>query len=572
MEDRIWHKHWPKGQSVTLNYPETTVDTVLRSAAHKYPERAAIIFHDVTYSYQELWEKSQRFSRALAELGIGRKDVVAIHLANCPQFAIAYYGILLCGATFSPVNPLLTSRELTHQLNDCNAKVVITCDLFCSTLMEIVPQTAVKTVIVTSISEAVERRPMDMGAFGSETISFQKLLETHSPDPPNVKLDLKRDLAHLGYTGGTTGLSKGVELSHANVMANIIQGYIWGESGEPILEDGLLRIKNRYQSNPEAHWEYVHEVEENGCVVNVTPWFHAMGVIGYMNLMFLRGFTIVLMLRFEPEAYLDAVEKYKATYIGGAPPVYRALLNSPGFDKRDMSHVRRLASGAAPLAVELLEKLKEAFPKALIIEAYGLTEVTMAATYNPSNYSGLRKVGSVGIPTFDTDLKIVDIINGEKELPQGESGEICFKGPQCMLGYHNRPEETAEVIRDGWLHTGDIGYLDPDGFLTIVDRKKDMLIYKGYNVYPRELEELLFTHPAVANCAVIGLPEPEVGELAKAFVVVKPGSEITEDDLMAFVNQQVVPYKKIRALEMVSEIPVSAAGKVLKRELKESIK
>ncbi len=568
MESKIWHRHVPKGQSVSLNYPITSVDVVLRTAAHDFPERTALVYLGAEVTFSELWDYSRRFSRALAEMGVGRGDVVAIQLTNCPQFAIAYYGILLSGATFSPANPLLSARELAHQLKDCGAVVVVTSDQFCQTVLEVLPRTDIRTIVMTSASEAVDRQPIAVESFGSTCVSFQSLLDFHEPDPPPVDLDPKTDLAHIGYTGGTTGLSKGVALTHYSILANIVQSYTWGDSGEPVMEDGLLRFRNRYRSAPGEPWEYVSEIEDEGCIVTISPWFHAMGVIGYLNISILRGFKSVLMERFEPVSYLDAVEEHQATYIGGAPPVYQALINTADFERRKLSSIRRIVSGAAPLPVELAGKLQEAFPNAIIGEGYGLTEVTMAVTYNPTYRSGLRKIGSVGVPLSDTDIRIVDIETGEKSLDLNEEGELCFKGPQCMQGYYNRPQETSEVIRNGWLHTGDIGFMDEDGFGTIVDRKKDMLLYKGYNVYPRELEELLYTHPAVVQCAVIGVPESAVGELAKAIVVKRPQFDITEDDLMAFVNQQVVPYKKIRLLEFASSIPVSAAGKILKRELK----
>jgi len=568
MEEKIWHKHWPKGQPWSIDYPQVPVYAILKTAAHKFPQRTAVIFSGVEYRYEQLWEEAQRFATALADLGIGKGDVVSLHLVNCPQFAAAYYGILLAGATFSPANPLLSSRELQYQLSDCGAKAVVTFDAFARSLLQVRARTPLKHVIVTSVREGVTREPMETESFGEDVLSFRNLVASYPPEPPRVGLEPKKDLAHLAYTGGTTGVSKGVMLTHFNVLANVLQSAIWSSTGDPVLRDGIIYFENLYQNPPGEHWEYVQE-EGQGVCVNVTPWFHAMGTIGYLNIMMLRGYTLVLHPRFDPVAFLDDLEKYKATYLGGAPPIFVSLLNTPGFQKRDLSSVKRVSSGAAPLPVDLLERLRIALPDAVIIEAYGLTEVCMGATYNPANWTGLRKVGTVGVPVFDTQVKIVDMETGTKELPIGEEGEICVKGPQCMQGYYNKPEATAEVLREGWVHTGDIGRMDEDGYLTIVDRKKDMLIYKGYNVYPRELEELLFQHPAVANCTVIGVPDPAVGEWPKAFVVRKPGQEVTEKDLMDFVNDQVVPYKKVREVEFLEEIPVSPAGKVLKRLLRQ---
>jgi len=282
-----------------------------------------------------------------------------------------------------------------------------------------------------------------------------------------------------------------------------------------------------------------------------------MGTIGGLNLTVLTGTTLVLHMRFDPGRYLADAEKHRVTSMGGAPPIYVALLQHPDIDKRDLSSVLSISSGAAPLPVEVLESLKRRFPQARVGEGYGLTEVTMGATSNPSWRSGQRKAGTVGVPVFDTEIKLTD-------------GEVCIRGPQVMRGYHNRPEETADVLSDGWLRTGDVGFIDDDGYLTIVDRKKDMLIYKGYNVYPRELEEVLFSHPAVANAAVVGKRDVAVGELPVAFVVLADEGADPQE-IRDWVNGRVTPYKKLRDIRVLGEIPVSAAGKVLRRELRASL-
>jgi long-chain acyl-CoA synthetase len=567
METKVWHKFWPKEQPWLLDYPEVTVDVFLRTTASKYPRMTALVFEGVAYTYQELWEGSQRFAAALADFGLGKGDVVALHLPNCPQLAMAYYGILISGATFSPANPLLSERELTHQLNDCGAKAVLTYDEFASSIMEVKDKTKLERIFITSEREGTNRHPMDTSPWGPPVVSFMRLITDYPAQPPQVNLEPKNDLAHLAYTGGTTGQSKGVMLTHYNVVIGVLQTVLWEMSGRPVLRDGIFYFEDQYPNTPDSHWEFIED-EGKGLTVNVVPWFHAMGTIQYLNNMVTRAYTIVLHKRFDPVSYLDDVEKYRATYIGGAPPMFMGLLNSPGLEKRNLSTVKRLISGAAPLPVEAIGRLRAAFPNAVLVEAYGLTEVVMGAIYNPGNWSGLRKAGSVGIPLYDTDIKLMDLGGLDREVPVGEEGEIWLKGPQVMKGYYNRPEETVQVLRDGWLSTGDLGRLDEDGYLTIVDRKKDMLIYKGYNVYPRELEELLFQHPAVLNCTVIGIPDPNLGDLPKAFVVLRPGVTVSEKELMAFVNQQVTPYKKIREVEFCDSIPISATGKILKRELR----
>lgn len=569
-EERPWHKHWPPGQPWSLDYPEVTVDIFLRSAAHKYPDRAGLIYEDVVYTYSDLWDKAQRFAAALADLGVGQGDVVAVHMPNCPQFAIAYYGILLSGAAYSPVNPLLSPRELEKQLKDCRAGVAVTFDIYAETMLNVRESAGLKHVVMTSAREAVSRKP-DEKCTGEGLINFQSIMDRYPPTPPRVELNPRRDLAHLAYTGGTTGVSKGVMLTHGNVVANVINIHCWRVSGRPVVRDGIIYVEDRYQDPPGRPREFpVGDGED--ILINVTPWFHAMGIISYLNCPVFGSFTEVLLPRFEPVSYLDAIEKYHATYVGGAPPIFLAMMNTPGLEKRNLESVRIIVSGAAPLPVELLRRMTAAFPNVIVMEGYGLTEVTMGCTYNASFRSGLRKIGTVGMPVYDTDMKIMDAETGEREMPMGQEGEICIKGPQCMQGYYNQPEETAAVLRDGWVYTGDIGVVDEDGYVRIVDRKKDLLLYKGYNVYPKELEELLFQHQAVANCAVIGVPDEVAGEFPKAFVVKRPDVAVSEQDLMDYVNNQVVFYKKIRELEFIAEIPVSPAGKVLKRQLRDQEK
>lgn len=297
-----------------------------------------------------------------------------------------------------------------------------------------------------------------------------------------------------------------------------------------------------------------------------------MGTIGGLNVLTLSGGTTIIHLRFDPAAYLADAEKFRVTSMGGAPPIFVALLAHPDIHIRDLSSVRGISSGAAPLPIETIEALRKRFPDAVITEGYGLTEVTMGATFNPSHASGLRKVGTVGMPVFDTEVKIVPAEGGEEPLPPGTEGEVCIRGPQVMVGYHRRPDDTAATLVDGWLHTGDVGVLDADGYLTIVDRKKDLLLYKGYNVYPRELEEICFRHPGIANVAVVGRADPAVGELPVAFVVRADGyDDLAAEDVMAYVNDRVVPYKRLREVRFVDEIPVSAAGKVLKRDLRRQL-
>jgi long-chain acyl-CoA synthetase len=537
----------------SLDYPEAPVGSILAGAAKRYGERTAFAHGDDHLSFADAYRGACRFAHALLERGIGRGDTVAIHLPNRLEYPVAYYGILLAGATFSPANPLLPPDDLAAQLADCGAVAVVTFGPVAKVVEAVLRRTSVRLVIISSPKDELTERQVEFSSF-------------HAGKPetrPNVPIDSYQDLAHLAYTGGTTGRSKGVQLPHRNVVVNTLQYACWGSGSLPALDADGNPVLDQIGSEDEWPGRL-----GTGLAINLTPWFHAMGTIAALNVPILGGTTIVIHDRFDPVAYLADAERLRATSIGGAPALFTALLTCPDFQTRDLSSVRSLGSGAAPLAHETINALKARFPGAPISEGYGLTEVTMGATTPPSHRSGVRKVGSVGVPVFDTEVKIVADDGGEEPLPANTPGEVCIRGPQVMTGYLNRREETAAVLVDGWLHTGDIGVLDEDGYLSIVDRKKDMLLYKGYNVYPRELEELLIAQPGVAGAAVVGRPNAEVGELPVAFVVKTAGKDTEADTLIEAVNAKLLPYKRIRELKFIEQIPVSAAGKVLKRELR----
>ncbi|MGK5550496.1 class I adenylate-forming enzyme family protein [Actinomadura kijaniata] len=554
--------------ATSLDYPDVPVGAILTGAARRWGDRTALHYMGRDISFTELARESARFAHGLRERGVGRGDVVALHLPNVPEFAVAYYGTLMAGATFSPCNPLLPVDDLAFQLADCGAVAVVTLDLVAGAVAEAVGRTGVRTVVLAGALGPVDVATVCDGAFAANGVAFERVGEGRPDEPPAVDIDTARDLAHIAYTGGTTGRSKGVMLPHRNVVVNALQFACAASGLAPGLdEDGGLRL----DGEPDPA-EYPVPLGE-GVLVNVAPWFHAMGTIGYLSNQLLAGVTIVSHPRLDVPAFLADMEKFGATALGGAPALFSALLADPSFAGRDLSRVQAIRSGAAPLSHDMIARLRAAFPNAVVVEAYGLTEASMGLTTNPAAVSGVRKVGTVGRPVADTQIKIVPVdaaavTDATPGLPPGEEGEVCAKGPQVMTGYLNRPDATAEVLgEDGWLRTGDIGVLDEDGYLSIVDRKKDMLLYNGYNVYPRELEEKLYSHPAVATAAVVGRPDPVAGELPTAFVV--RSGEITEDDLLAYVNAQVVPYKKLRGIRFVDEIPVSAAGKILKRELRD---
>ncbi|WP_211260637.1 class I adenylate-forming enzyme family protein [Amycolatopsis jejuensis] len=542
----------PPGLPASLDYPEVPLGSVLAGAATRYGDRPAFIMGEDRLTYAQTWAAACRFANALRARGIGRGDVVAVHLPNCLAYPVAYHGILLAGATFSPTNPLLPPDDLAFQLTDCQAKAVVTFGPVAGTLAAVADRIPAQLTIIVAPEAELDENSVEFGEFHREQPTTR----------PDVPIDVHHDLAHLAYTGGTTGRSKGVELTHRNVVANTLQYACWQTGSLPTLDtNGNLKL-NQIGSTDEWPTRL-----GTGVAINLTPWFHAMGVIAGLNGPLLLGTTIVLHARFDPAAYVADAERLQVTSMSGAPALFAALLATPAFHTASLSSVRTIGSGAAPMSHDMIRALHERFPGVLIGEGYGLTEVTMGAVVAPSYRSGVRKVGSVGGPVFDTEVKLV-AEGSEEPLPAGQEGEVCLRGPQLMRGYRNRPEETAAALVDGWLHTGDIGVLDDDGCLSIVDRKKDMLLYKGYNVFPRELEELLSALPGVLSAAVIGRPSPEVGELPVAFVVRQPGIEVDAGQLMAAVNEKVLPYKRLREVHFVDEIPVSAAGKVLKRELR----
>jgi long-chain acyl-CoA synthetase len=552
----------------TLDYPEVPVGALLAGAARRFGDRTAVHYYGRDLTFAQLHARAAAFANALHAAGIGRGDVVALHLPNCPQYAIAYYGTLLAGATFSPANPLLPPADLAAQLADCGAVAAVTWAPAAPALAAVQSRTAVRLVLVADRAQALDpAHRVDEGVVPGAQ-DFEAFHADAPQTPPDVAIDVRCDLAHLAYTGGTTGRSKGVQLPHRNVVVNTLQSACWGTGSVPALDAHGGLVLDQVEPPEERPVRL-----GSGSGINLTPWFHAMGTIGGLNAPVLTGGTTILHERFDPGAYLADAERFRVTSMGGAPPLFGALLRHPDLATRDLSSVQSIGSGAAPMPVEMIEALRRRFgPDVVIAEGYGLTEVTMVATMGPQGRSGVRKVGTVGLPVYDTEVRIVDPAAGDLDpLPAGERGEVCIRGPQVMIGYKDRPEETAAALVDGWLRTGDIGVLDADGYLSIVDRKKDMLLYKGYNVYPRELEELLFTQRGVVGAAVVGRPDPEAGELPVAFVVAPGLGETDAAALMEAVNAQVLPYKRLREVHLVDEIPVSAAGKVLKRTLRERL-
>ncbi|HEY2224972.1 class I adenylate-forming enzyme family protein [Actinomycetospora sp.] len=522
----------------SIDIPTVPVGALLDGAARRYSDRPALVHHDDVITFRGLWEEACDVAHALVERGVRPGDVVALHLPNRLAWPIAYHGILLAGATVALASPALPRDLLDAQLADAGAVAVVSLD------------PSLENVITT------DGRHLDLPV-GEHT------------SPPWVDLDPAVALAHLAYTGGTTGRSKGVELTHANVVANVLQ-YVATSAGADPVPDVAGGVTVEQTSPPEEHPVRLGEAVS----LAVAPWFHAMGTNG-LTIGLVTGATAVIQDRFDPAVYLADVERHRVTTLSGAPAMYHALLAHPEASTRDLGSVRTVTSGASPMAVAQAEKIAALMPGAVVVEGYGLTEATMGLCISPSERSASRRVGTVGLPVPNTEIVLLPVESGrpgDEPVTLGDRGEIWARGPQVMQRYHERPDETAAGLVDGWLRTGDIGILGEDGYLEVVDRAKDMLLYKGYNVFPRELEELLAARPEVRTAAVVGLPDDAVGELPTAAVVLVPGApDGAVGELAAAVNGVVRPYERLRRIYTVDALPMSAAGKVLKGDLREAL-
>lgn len=552
--EKPWFRSWPEGVPRSIGYPEASLSDLLKTKAEKYPSKTAIVYFDKPMTYRELDSASDRFATALSDLGVKKGDKVALFLANMPQFVIAYYGVLKIGAIETAISPLYKEREVEHQLSDSEAETIVVLDVLYPIVQKVMDKTKLKRVIVASLKDYMPKTLAFLGSLmkkipsykvelGPNTFLFQDLLNKYPPNPPKVEIDPKEDLAALQYTGGTTGTAKGAMLTHMNLVSNAVACAAWlrGTEGEETF-------------------------------LTVLPLFHIYGMTTGMNAPIYLAGKMVMLPQFNVLGTLKAIQKHKATVFCGAPTMYALLLAHPGLSRYDLKSVHFCISGSAPLPPDVQKKWME-MTGGVLVEGYGLTESSPVTHCNPLDRSMKTvKVGSIGLPWPDTDAKIMDMETGEKEMELGETGELVVKGPQVMKGYWKMPEESAAVLRDGWLHTGDIGKMDENGYFYITDRKKDLIKYKGYSVYPREIEDVLYEHPSVKLCAVVGKPDPVAGEIPKAFVVLKDGATATEEEIKKFVNEKVAPYKAIRELEFRKELPMTLVGKVLRRVLQEEEK
>ena len=548
MEHRIWHRAYASQVSPSINYENVTLPAALARAARNYPGKTSLIMMGKKISYRQLDEQVSRFARALADLGINKGDKVALVLPNMPQMVIATYALFRIGAVAVMNNPIYTERELEYQLNDSDSVMVICMDLLVPRILSLKEKTRIETVIACHIRDylpfplkhlfPILKKQMHRKTRSAEgVLEFVDLLRAFPPQPPLTDLSFD-DLACLMYTGGTTGLSKGVMLSHGNISINVQQ-----------VKGVLFDAK-----------------EGNETVIGILPFFHAAGFTGGMNHCIYRGFAHVLVPRPDADTLLKLTVKHRPAYFGCVPTLYVGVLNHPDLSKHDLSFIKGCISGAAPLALETIREWDERVG-APIIEVYGMTEMSPVSHANP--WRGKMKPGSVGVPLPDTDCRVVDVETGTRDLGVGEAGEILLTGPQMSQGYYKKPDESAEAFSDGWFHTGDIGYMDAEGYLYIVDRKTDMIIAGGYNVYPREIDEVLYEHPKVKEACAVGLPDPYRGETVKAFIVPREGESLTEGEVVAYCKERLAAYKVPKTIEFMDELPKSIIGKVLRRKLKE---
>jgi long-chain acyl-CoA synthetase len=564
---RPWLESYPPDVPRTLEpYPEQPVWALLEESAQKYPDSDAVAFPVAPMAkrltYRQLKAEAEQFAKALASLGVGKGDRVGLVLPNCPQFVVAFYAIQRLGAVSVGNNPLYTQREMSHQLKDAGVDTLIVLDVLYPLIGKIRDDVGLKKVIVTEIGDYLgfpinklsrvkqkkeaqkEGHPWPPVPEDHDVIRWAGLMKGSYDELPPLEVNAKEDVAALVYTGGTTGLSKGAMLTHYNLVSNALQTNSW-----------FVDVKDG----------------EEG-IMAVLPFFHSYGLNAVMGVGISRAMKLILLPRFELDMALKAIAKEKATLFPGVPRIYIAINESPETKSHDLSSIRACFSGAAPLPVAVAEKFAS-ITGGNLVEGYGLTETSPVTHINP--IYGKAKFGTIGLPIPDTDCKIVDLDDPEKEVAPGTEGELCIAGPQIMKGYWNKPEETDDMIRvhsDGirWLHTGDIAKMDEEGYFSIVDRKKDMIIVSGFNVYPTDVEQVLYHHPKVQKAAVVGIPDDRTGEAVKAFVVLKEGQSASEDEILAWARDEehgLTGYRAPKHVEFRDALPETMVGKVLRRVL-----
>jgi long-chain acyl-CoA synthetase len=560
IEQRPWFATYPQGVPHSLEpYPDLSVFGMLEASARRHPEAPALAWFGRKISYAALLREVERCSAALAGMGVGKGDRVALIMPNCPQYVIAFYATARLGAIVVGNNPLYTTREMEHQLRDCSPSVVVVLDLLYSDFANVFETIAQQHVVVARLNDymsfpkkqlapalkfkKVQReqgKPWPPVAKGAPVTWWEGWLDAAGPAPVAPLIDPETDTAGFIYTGGTTGISKGAMLSHRNMVANAMQAAA-----------------------------YLSLLEGEEALLGPLPYFHSFGMLTMNVAILIAAKMVPIPNPRDLHLVLEEISKEKPTFVPGVPRLFNALNESPLAAKFDLRSVKACISGAAPLPTAVAERFAQITGGARLVEGYGLTECSPVTHANPLD--GPRP-GSIGMPMPDTDCKIVDLVDPDRTLGPGERGELCVRGPQVMLGYWNRPEDTALAIRNGWFHTGDVAVMDPDGYFRIVDRLKEMILVSGFNVYPNEIEDALYRHPKISKVAVIGVPDDKTGEAVKAFVVLREGESATADDLVAWARDPangLTAYRTPKQIELRDSLPETMVGKVLRRVLAE---
>ncbi|MCP4198981.1 MAG: long-chain fatty acid--CoA ligase [Proteobacteria bacterium] len=548
-QSKPWLAHYDEGVSATVQYEECCLHDYLERSAAQFPNGMALNFQGYAITYRQLKDMVDRFAASLNDFGIKKGDSVAILLPNLIPCVVSYYAALKLGAIVVMNNPLYSDRELEYQFNDSGSKILITLDLLGNRMINLRPKTAIKQIIYTSIGDYLpfpksllfplvgKKRKLAADVKSADDVyKWKTVLKTSSGQVPSVQVSFD-DVAQYQYTGGTTGISKGVMLTHGNLSKQVQQISAWFPDFKPGEETMLGAL----------------------------PFFHVFGLSTTMNLSVYYGWGINLIPRPQAEPLLEAIKKFKPTFAPLVPTMYIDILNHPNIKNVDMTSINGCFSGSAPLPIEVIKNFEEK-TGARIAEGFGLTEASPVTHINPFN--GNRKIGSIGIPISDTESRVVSLDDGKTDVPVGEIGELIVKGPQVMKGYWNQPQETNATLRDGWLYTGDIAKMDEDGYFYIVDRKKDMIIAGGFNIYPRDIEEVFFEHPKVLEAAAIGISHPTRGESVKVYLSLKEGQTGTEEEFIAYCEDKLAKFKWPTKIEFRDNLPKSNVGKVLKKELR----
>jgi len=549
-QDKVWLKSYEKGVPEFIDYEKVCMPEYLDRSAGEFPDRDALVFQGYRITFKELKEMVDRFATCLASFGVKKGDAVAILLPNLIPCAVAAFATLKLGAITVMNNPLYTDRELEYQFNNSGSKVLITLDLLGNRMIDLRPKTKIKEIVYTSIGDYLpfpksllfplvgKKKKLAADVKKADNVyKWKDCIAGHDAAPPKVEIGFD-DVAMYQYTGGTTGVSKGVMLTHSNLSKQVQQIRAWFPTfkmGEEIMLGAL-------------------------------PFFHIFGLTTVMNLGVYFAWTDILVPKPQPKPLLEAIAKFKPTFAPLVPTMYIGMLNDPDVKNTDMTSIKGCFSGSAPLPVEVIRNFEGA-TGAIIVEGFGLTETTPVTHINPFA-GGVRKVGSIGVPISDTECKIVDLEEGITEVPVGEPGELIIKGPQVMKGYLGMADETANTIRDGWCYTGDIATMDEDGYFYIVDRKKDMIISGGFNIYPRDIDEVFYENAKVQEACAIGVPDPKRGENIKAFIVLKEGETATEEEMIDFCKDKLARYKHPTEVEFRKELPKTNVGKILRKELR----